>query len=25
VQSGVEKIEAEGIERYNIEKYIRIR
>jgi hypothetical protein len=25
VQSGVEKIEAEGIERYNIEKYIRVR
>jgi hypothetical protein len=25
VQSGIEKIEAEGIERYNIEKYIRIR
>jgi hypothetical protein len=25
VQSGVEKIEAEGIERYNIEKYIRMK
>lgn len=25
VQSGVEKIEAQGIERYNIEKYVRIR
>jgi hypothetical protein len=25
VQSGVEKIEAEGIERYNIEKYIRVK
>jgi hypothetical protein len=25
VQSGVEKIEAEGIERYNIERYIRVR
>ncbi|HLO79370.1 MAG TPA: hypothetical protein VK166_00340 [Chitinophagaceae bacterium] len=25
VQSGVEKIEAQGIERYNIEKYIRVR
>jgi hypothetical protein len=25
IQSGVEKIEAEGIERYNIEKYIRIK
>ncbi|HSF46591.1 MAG TPA: hypothetical protein VLA58_11305 [Chitinophagaceae bacterium] len=25
VQSGIEKIEAEGIERYNIEKYIRVR
>jgi hypothetical protein len=25
VQSGIEKIEAQGIERYNIEKYIRVR